>query len=218
MTMVAESRDVETGSHILRTKEYVVILARTLRENGIYKERIDEHFIDLLYRAAPLHDIGKVGIVDAILRKPGRLTREEFEIMKKHVTIGCSVIENAINSYNKTNEFLTVAANIARCHHERWDGGGYPTGLSGEEIPLEARLMALADVYDALISHRCYKEAIPFAEAETMIVAEEGKHFDPLIVWAFRLCREDLRRVACISCSGCSEREFEVPVEEYEQE
>jgi adenylate cyclase len=124
MTMVAESRDVETGSHILRTKEYVVILARTLRENGIYKERIDEHFIDLLYRAAPLHDIGKVGIVDAILRKPGRLTREEFEIMKKHVTIGCSVIENAINSYNKTNEFLTVAANIARCHHERWDGGG----------------------------------------------------------------------------------------------
>lgn len=196
MTMVAESRDVETGAHITRTKEYVAILARELALQGKYKRRLTARTIDILYRAAPLHDIGKVGIPDSILRKPGRLSEVEMDIMKTHVDIGYSIIVNAINNYNKTNEFLTIASNITYSHHEKWDGSGYPLGLKGEDIPLEGRLMALADVYDALISRRCYKCSIPFHEAEFMIVAEKGKHFDPAVVEAFVKRRMELRAVA----------------------
>ena len=196
MTMVAESRSVETGAHIIRTKEYVTALAQELYDNGNCKGELNPHIIDLLYRAAPLHDIGKVGIPDAILLKPGNLTATETEVMKTHVDIGYSIIVNAINSYNKTNEFLAIASNITYSHHEKWDGRGYPQGLKGDDIPLAGRLMALADVYDALVSIRCYKAAIPFSEAEQMIIRESSKHFDPLIVQAFSKCRNLFREIA----------------------
>jgi len=196
MTMVAESRSVETGAHIIRTKEYVTALAQDLYDDGYYKSELNPHIIDLLYRAAPLHDIGKVGIPDAILLKPGKLNATEAEVMKSHVGIGYSIIENAINNYNKTNEFLAIASNITYSHHEKWDGSGYPQGLKGNAIPLAGRLMALADVYDALVSIRCYKTAIPFSEAEQMIMRESGKHFDPIIVQSFSKCRSLFREIA----------------------
>lgn len=196
MTMVAESRDIETGFHIVRTKEYVKLLAEYLYKNNTYKDKLNPHIIDLIYRAAPLHDIGKVGVPDAILQKPGRLTIKEMNIMREHAKIGYTIIKNAINSYNKTNEFLTIAANIAKTHHEKWDGSGYPLGLKGEEIPLEGRLMALADVYDALISKRCYKEAMDFQSAEEIIEKGKGTHFDPAIVHAFLILKEQFREVA----------------------
>jgi adenylate cyclase len=196
MTMVAESRDLETGAHIVRTKEYVVTLARTLRRLGHYREKLSPRTVELLYRAAPLHDIGKVGIPDAILCKPGKLTAEEYRVMQSHVEIGYSILKNAINSYSKTNEFLIMAANIAYCHHEKWDGSGYPRGIAGEEIPLEGRLMAVADVFDALVSARCYKGEFSFAEAERIIIAESGSHFDPLIVAAFKVCSGHMQKIA----------------------
>lgn len=196
MTMVAESRDVETGAHIIRTKEYIRLLAEYLRQNTPHRKYLTQHILDLLYRAAPLHDIGKVGIPDVILQKPGRLDEREMEIMHSHVEIGRSVIENAINSYNKTNEFLTIASNIAYSHHEKWDGSGYPLGLKGEEIPLEGRMMALADVYDALISRRCYKEPLPFEEAEEIILSDTGKHFDPTVIAAFKALKNEFREIA----------------------
>lgn len=196
MTMVAESRDTETGSHIIRTKYYVKILAEYLLKNGHFLETLNSRFIDTLFRAAPLHDIGKVGIPDQILRKPGRLNFEEMNIMKTHSLLGKQIIENAINNYNKTNEFLTVASNIAYSHHEKWDGSGYPMGLQGREIPLEGRLMAIADVYDALVSKRCYKEAFPYEVAEKIILTGDGKHFDPLIIKAFFALKDDFKAIA----------------------
>ncbi|MDD3343766.1 MAG: HD domain-containing protein [Sulfurospirillaceae bacterium] len=196
MTMVAESRDVETGAHIVRTKEYVKILAEYLYKNGFFKDQLNAHIIDLMYRAAPLHDIGKVGIPDLILQKKGRLDEEEMQVMKQHALIGGKIIENAINSHNKTNEFLIIAANITHTHHEKWDGTGYPKGLKGEDIPLEGRLMALSDVYDALISKRCYKEAMDFEKAEEIIIQGKGTHFDPLIVQAFKELKDQFREIA----------------------
>jgi adenylate cyclase len=196
MTMVAESRDVETGAHIIRTKKYVITLARSLYESGCYTKTLSPEIIDLIYRAAPLHDIGKVGIPDAILQKPGKLSQTELETMRSHVDIGKSVIENAINNYNKTNEFLSIALNITYSHHEKWDGSGYPLGLKGDSIPLEGRLMALADVYDALVSSRYYKNAFPFPEAERLIMQESGKHFDPKLVEAFGRCIDKFREIA----------------------
>jgi len=196
MTMVAESRDVETGTHIIRTKEYISTLAWELSKTARYKKELTPHIIDLLYRAAPLHDIGKVGIPDAILQKAGKLDETEVKIMRSHVDIGRSIIDNAINNYNKTNEFLLIASNMTYSHHEKWDGSGYPLGLKGEQIPLEGRLMALADVYDALTTSRCYKEQIPFAEAEKMIIDDSGIHFDPFIVQAFITRREMFRDIA----------------------
>lgn len=196
MTMVAESRDVETGTHIIRTKEYVRILAGYLRQNTDHKRYLTLHTLDLLYRAAPLHDIGKVGIPDVILQKPGSLDESELDVMRSHVGIGRTIIENAINSYNKTNEFLTIASNIAYSHHEKWDGSGYPLGLKGDDIPLEGRMMALADVYDALISRRCYKKPMSFENAERIILAENGLHFDPTIIAAFIELKDEFRKVA----------------------
>jgi adenylate cyclase len=216
MTTVAESRDLETGGHIIRTKEYVVILARALRNLGHYRKELTPRIIELLYRAAPLHDIGKVGISDAILRKPGKLTDEEYRIMKTHVDIGKSIIENAINSYRKTNDFLTIAANIAYSHHERWDGNGYPLGLSGTDIPLEGRLMSVADVFDALISPRYYKSTIPFPEAEQIIVDWSGKYFDPLIVQAFIFCRDDLREVVARNTASEPPQEAKIHMNDLE--
>ncbi len=195
ITLVAAMRDDETGSHLIRTKKYIKILAEYLYKKGYYKKYLNPKFIRLLYEAAPLHDIGKVAISDNILKKKGKFTKEEYEIMKKHTVLGKEMIEKAMNIYNK-NEFLQIACSIAYYHHERWDGSGYPQGLKGDEIPIEGQLMAIADVYDALISKRVYKEAYSYQEAENFIISERGKGFNPVIVDAFSVLRYEFRKIA----------------------
>lgn len=185
MASIAETRDNETGNHILRTQHYVRLLAEQVRLHPRFASEITDRKIDLFYQAAPLHDIGKVGIPDRILLKPGPLTPEEFEIMKTHTTIGYEAISKAIQRVGGSVPVLAVACEIALSHQEKWDGSGYPQGLAGEAIPLAARLMALADVYDALISRRVYKEPMPHHEAAALIVKGKGRHFDPELVDAF---------------------------------
>jgi putative two-component system response regulator len=182
---LAETRDNETGNHIQRTQGYVRLLATRLAQHPRFTARIDHNYIELLVRSAPLHDIGKVGIPDAILQKPGKLSPEEWEIMKTHTLLGSEAITLAERDIDARVEFLGPAKEIARWHHERWDGGGYPDGLAGEAIPLSARIMALADVFDALISKRVYKEAIPFAQVREIIGEQRGRQFDPDITDAF---------------------------------
>ncbi|WP_458700250.1 CHASE2 domain-containing protein [Sulfurospirillum sp. 1307] len=195
MSLVAESRDAETGAHIKRTKEYSKLLASYLKDQGIYTEIINDEFIELIYRASPLHDIGKVGIPDNVLKKPGKLTYEEFEIMKEHPVIGKKILDNALIE-QKDNKFLKIAKNIAYYHHEKWDGSGYPLGLKKEQIPLEARIMALSDVYDALISRRIYKKAFDYGETEEIIIKGKGTHFDPLLVDAFFQIKDRFKQIA----------------------
>jgi putative two-component system response regulator len=185
LARLAEMRDSETGNHLLRTQEYVRRLAQLLRHHPRFAAELDDHAIDLLARSAPLHDIGKVGIPDQILRKPGRLDSHEWEIMKTHAQIGAESIERAERDADHPIDFLAVAKQIARHHHERWDGRGYPDALAGDAIPLPARLMALADVFDALISKRIYKDAFPYTQARDMIAASRGAHLDPVVVDAF---------------------------------
>lgn len=195
MALVVESRDTETGAHILRTKEYISCLGEYLYTKNIYKKILTKEFRELVYRSSPLHDIGKVAIPDNILRKPGKLTEEEYTIMKDHASIGKQIIENALKE-NPENAFLQRALNIAYSHHEKWDGSGYPQGLKGTEIPLEARMMALADVYDALISRRVYKESIPYKQSEEIIIEGSGKHFDPVLVAAFIELKDKFREIS----------------------
>ena len=178
MACLAEYRDPETGGHIKRTKNYVRLLARYLRDHPKYRDELTEETIDLLYKSAPLHDIGKVGVRDDILLKPGRLTVEEFAQMRHHTIYGRDAIQVASRKLGD-NSFLHLAKEIAYTHQERWDGSGYPQGLAGEAIPVSGRLMAIADVYDALISRRVYKEPIPHAQAVEMILAGRGSQFDP---------------------------------------
>ena len=185
MASLAETRDNETGNHIRRTQHYVKALAEALRLHPQFAARLDDHTISMLFKSAPLHDIGKVGIPDRILLKPGRYEPEEFAIMKRHPTLGLQAIEHAEQSLGMSVEFLQIAKEIAYGHHEKWDGSGYPQGLVGEAIPLSARLMALADVYDALISRRVYKEGMPHAKAAEIIAQGRGSHFDPDVVDAF---------------------------------
>ena len=182
---LAETRDPETGNHILRTQAYVQHLAQTLRRHPRFAAMLNDQYINLLGRSAPLHDIGKVGIPDHILLKPGKLNAEEWAIMQTHAQLGSEAIERAEADIEMPLDFLLLAKEIARWHHEKWDGSGYPDGLSGEAIPLSARLMALADVFDALISPRVYKPPMSFAEARSIIHEGRGKHFDPDIVDAF---------------------------------
>lgn len=186
MCSLAETRDNETGNHIKRTQNYVRELANHLKERANFKNFLSDENIEVLYKVAPLHDIGKVGIPDAILLKPGKLTLDEFEIMKTHTTLGGKAIESSKQSYQLHNSnFLLLAHQIATGHHENWDGTGYPNGLKQQEIPLAARLMAVADVYDALISRRAYKEGFPHERAVEIITEGRGNHFDPDIVDAF---------------------------------
>lgn len=194
MAQLAESRDPETGRHLERIRSYSQILAEHLSREGPYTDQIDEQFLRDLYRASPLHDIGKVGIPDAILLKPGRLTTEEFEIIKHHAVIGAEALERAV-CYTDNPGFLTMAAEVARYHHERFDGSGYSEGLIQQEIPLSARIVALADVYDALCTSRVYKEAFEPDVARVMIEEQSGKHFDPVVVRAFRARYDDFLRV-----------------------
>ena len=182
---LAETRDPETGNHILRTQSYVRLLALLLREHPRFAAILGDHYIKILTRSAPLHDIGKVGIPDAILQKPGKLTPEEWEIMKTHSYLGAVAIEEAELDVDRPVEFLTLAKEIAHWHHEKWDGSGYPDGLVGEAIPVSARIMALADVFDALISRRVYKEPMAYDQVYGIIAAGRGRHFDPDIVDAF---------------------------------
>ncbi|HSI51812.1 MAG TPA: two-component system response regulator [Ideonella sp.] len=182
---LAETRDPETGNHILRTQAYMQLLARALSHHPRFAATLNEHTIELLTRSAPLHDIGKVGIPDHILLKPGRLTADEWEPMKTHAALGAAAIEQAERDIDRPVEFLSLAKQIARSHHERWDGSGYPDGLAGESIPIAARLMAVADVFDALISPRVYKRAMSFDEARRMISDGRGSHFDPAVVDVF---------------------------------
>ncbi len=185
LARLAETRDPETGNHLRRTQEYVRTLARGLQDHPRFRHFLDNKTIEALAQSAPLHDIGKVGIPDHILLKPGKLTPEEWEIMKTHAELGAKAIEQAEKDSAKPVEFLAIAKQIARHHHEKWDGSGYPDALSGEQIPIAARLMALADVFDALICKRVYKEAFPPDEARRIIVEGSGKHFDPEVVDTF---------------------------------
>ena len=182
---LAEMRDPETGNHILRTQGYVQKLADSLRSHPRFSAILSERYIDLLTRSAPLHDIGKVGIPDNILLKPGKLTAEEWVIMQTHARLGSEAIEQAERDIEMPLDFLLLAKEIAHWHHEKWDGSGYPDRLAGDAIPVSARLMAVADVFDALISVRVYKRALPYAEAREIIAAGRGRHFDPDVVDAF---------------------------------
>jgi putative two-component system response regulator len=191
---LAESRDPETGEHLERIRSYCHLLAEELRNDSSYSEWIDDKFIADLYRSSPLHDIGKVGIPDCILLKPGSLTDEEFEIMKEHSIIGADALGKTIRTVTNAG-FLEMAADIAKYHHERFDGSGYPEGLRANEIPLAARIVAVADVYDALTSSRVYKPAFRPDIAYMMICQEGGKHFDPVIVDAFIRRHDDFLQV-----------------------
>ena len=186
MASLAETRDNETGNHIRRTQNYVRALAEHLSTHPDFAPELTPEAVELLYKSAPLHDIGKVGIPDSILLKPGKLTPEEFEIMKTHPTLGAEAISAAEEGLDeKESSFLRYAREISQYHHEKWDGSGYPYGLKGDDIPLSGRLMAVADVYDALISKRVYKPAFPHEKAVTLILEGRGGHFDPRIVDAF---------------------------------
>ena len=193
---LAETRDPETGNHLRRTQEYVRTLARGLKHHPRFSHYLDERTIGQLAQSAPLHDIGKVGIPDHILLKPGKLTPEEWAIMKTHAEIGAEAIAQAIADSARPVEFLQIAQEIARGHHEKWDGSGYPRGLAGDGIPISARLMALADVFDALICARVYKPPMPYEEAYSIIVSGSGTHFDPDVVDAFIREFDTFKRIA----------------------
>ena len=193
---LAESRDPETGEHLIRLRSYCEIIARQLREDSEYSDQIDDLFLDNLYRSSPLHDIGKVGIPDSILLKPGGLTDREFNLMKEHVLIGAKALEKTIQNESSSKTFLQMAVDIARYHHERFNGQGYMEGLEGTAIPLAARITAIADVFDALTSVRVYKSAFQPEVAKSMIEEESGEHFDPVIVKAFLDCYDQLYNIA----------------------
>jgi putative two-component system response regulator len=205
---LAEARDNETGQHILRTQSYVEILARQLAAHPRFAHALEGPNLEWIVKAAPLHDVGKVGIPDSILLKPGRLTPEEFVIMRTHAAIGAQAIERAMHcSVCQGNQdevtqipdafaFLKFAAEIAGSHHEKWDGSGYPKGLVGDEIPVSGRLMAIADVFDALLNKRVYKPAMGLDETTQIILEGRGTHFDPDVVDAFVACREQFVEVA----------------------
>lgn len=184
MAKLVESRDAETGMHLDRVRRYSQMLARQLVVDSKYKDQIDDGFIRLIYETSPLHDIGKVGIPDSILLKPGKLTPQEFEVMKSHTLLGKQNLEAALEKYPEA-QFLRFACDIVAYHHEKFDGTGYPHGLKGEAIPLCARIVALADVYDALTTKRVYKDAMSHAEAVQIITDGAGNHFDAEIVRAF---------------------------------
>ncbi|MBK9121178.1 MAG: response regulator [Phycisphaerales bacterium] len=208
LAKLAESRDPETGEHLERLRAYAQRLAEELTHDSPYAARIHAAFLEDLWRSSPLHDIGKVGVPDVILLKPDRLTEGEFRIMQRHAEIGAAALRSACG-HTTGGSFLAMAADIAAAHHEWWDGSGYPRGLMGEDIPLAARIVAVADVYDALTSVRVYKGACDPLVARAMIEAETGTHFDPEIIKAFRRCGDDFQQITARSGSA---RRAAVPV------
>ncbi len=196
MASLAETRDNETGNHIRRTQNYVAALARKLKSHARFSNELTDENIDLLYKSAPLHDIGKVGIPDNILLKPDKLTSEEFEVMKLHTVYGRETILSVEKYLGESNEFLRFAREITYSHQEKWDGSGYPENLVGDAIPLSARLMAVADVYDALISRRVYKPAFSHDEAISIMRKGRETHFDPDILDAFLQITDEFRQIA----------------------
>lgn len=184
MSKLAESRDPETGAHLERMREYCKVLSEHMSKQDMYRSAIDQTFIDNIYAASPLHDIGKVGILDNVLLKNGPLNDDEWVAMKQHPIIGAETLR-AVDSQHPGNEFIKTGIAIAEFHHEKWDGSGYPHGLKGTDIPLEARILALGDVYDALTSKRCYKDAFSHEKSKGIILESIESHFDPSIVQAF---------------------------------
>jgi putative two-component system response regulator len=189
MAKLAESRDPETGNHLERIRFYSRALLESLAKSHALPQEIDKLFTDNMFLTSPLHDIGKIGIPDHVLLKPGRLDDNEFEIMKTHTTIGFETLNEALQKYPRA-EYLRMSAEIARSHHEKFDGTGYPDGLKAEEIPFSARIVALSDVYDALVNKRVYKNAMSTDLARSIILSERGKHFDPIVVDGFLSCEQ----------------------------
>jgi response regulator RpfG family c-di-GMP phosphodiesterase len=194
LAKLAEHRDDDTGIHLERMREYARIIADEMARKPNYIGYITEEYIEDIYHSSILHDIGKVGIPDAILLKPGKLTPDEFEIIKRHSTLGGDILTD-IEAGIEGQTFLTLGKEIAYYHHEKWDGTGYPKGLKGEQIPLSARIVALADVYDALTSERIYKKAITHEKAKEIITHANGKHFDPDVVDSFLTREEDFKMI-----------------------
>jgi len=184
LARLAESRDSDTGEHLERIRFYCRALSRALLEEDAFPDELSARFVEVIDLTSPLHDIGKIGVPDSVLLKPGRLSAREYEIMQSHTTIGAEALDDALRRFPDA-EFLCMGRAIALCHHERWDGEGYPRGLSGEQIPLAARIVGVADVYDALRSVRCYKAAMPHEVARGVILEGRGTHFDPRIVDCF---------------------------------
>lgn len=195
MAMLAEARDSGTGAHVQRTGRYVTIIADHLRANYMKGRDVSLQDVEILAQASPLHDVGKVGIPDRLLLKPGKLTEEEFEEIKRHASYGAEILKQAEEELGAI-PFLLMAQIIAQSHHERWDGHGYPVGLKGEAIPLPARIMAIADVYDALRSERPYKKAFSHEKAKKIILAESGSHFDPVLVEVFLAVEGEFEGIA----------------------
>lgn len=196
LASLAQTRDNETGNHLRRTQYYVRALAEALRHHPRFSAYLDEQSIELMFKSAPLHDIGKVGIADHILLKPGRLEPAEFDIMKTHAQLGYQALVHAEEMLGVQLPFLRIAKEIALCHHEKWDGSGYPSGLAGVAIPVSARLMAVADVYDALISHRAYKSGMSHKMAVSIICDGAGRHFDPDVAAAFMGLEKEFEQIA----------------------
>ena len=194
---MVESRDKNTGDHVRKTAAYTKIIMDELRREGVYADQLTDEFVSDVYNSAPLHDIGKINVPDAILNKPGKLTDEEFEKMKSHTTVGGEIIEHVIETVPDAGTgYLQEAKRLALYHHEKWNGAGYPTGLKGEEIPLSARIMAVADVFDALVSTRSYKKGFPFEKAIDIIRESSGSHFDPKVAKAFLRAEDEVRKIA----------------------
>ena len=196
---MVESRDKCTGDHVFKTAAYTEIILRQMQKEGLYADQLTEEYITEVINSAPLHDVGKITVSDVILNKTGRLTDEEFHIMQSHTTEGGKIIDKAIAIVDEDSGYLNEAKNLALYHHEKWNGKGYPSGLSGEDIPLSARVMAVADVFDALVSRRSYKEPFTIEKALDIIKTDAGTHFDPIVAQAFLNAEDEVRRVAALN-------------------
>lgn len=198
---LVESRDSSTGSHVKRTKSYVKILLDEIKTNNLYSSIMTKDFEDKMMNAAPMHDIGKISIPDTILQKPGKLTDEEYSVMKKHSVLGGEIIQEIFKDMDD-KEFLNIAYDVTRYHHEKWNGNGYPEGLVGKEIPFSARIMAIADVFDAISAKRCYRDAMPLDKCFAIIKEGKGVDFDPVLTDLFLNAREKVEKVCKESQEG----------------
>lgn len=196
MATLAEQREADSESHILRVQNYVLALARALCKQPAFEGLLTPAYIDTLYRSAPLYDMGSVGVPDRILLKPGRLTADEMGIMRTHTTLGHAAIERAEKTLGRASPLLSIAKEVVLCHQEKWDGSGYPRALAGTDIPVSARIIAIADVYDALITSKVYKDGVPHDKAVQIIFSERGAHFDPDMVDAFVEIQDSFAEIA----------------------